>query len=494
MSKRILIADDESTIRETLAAVLREAQLSVVTAADGLQAVQLLAETPIDVALVDIRMPRLGGMEVLAKAKEISPDTHVIVITAFGTVENAVAAIKLGASDYVTKPFVFDDILIKIERLLDMQRLANENRFLLTELEGRHRFEGIIGTSRGLQEVLAMVRKLMHTRTSALITGESGTGKELVARAIHYNGTTEKGRFVPINCAALPEALAESELFGHKRGSFTGATRDKPGLFEVADGGTVFLDEISSMSMAVQAKLLRAIEEKRIQPVGATEPTEINVRILCASNRDLKKEVEAGRFRDDLYYRLNVVEIHVPPLRERRDDIPPLVDHFVAEYSHELGKPRPSVSDRALRAMMAYSWPGNVRELENVIERAIIFADNREIDLQDLPFASKGIRGAALGNEDLKSALRAYEKQHIACSLESNDFDKNATAHALRIGLSSLYRKIDELDIEVPNGRQARENGGHSADANDASVAAQSVSGNSAGTAARGKTLEAGQA
>ena len=295
MQKRILVADDESTIRETLTNVLSEAGHKVMTAENGRQAVEALEKASIDVALVDIRMPEMDGLEVLAKAREVSPDTQIIIITAFGTVEGAVEAIRLGASDYVTKPFVFDDILIKIERLLDLRSLRDEKRFLLSELEDRHRCEGIVGTSPALQEVLETVKKLAHTRSSALITGESGTGKELVARAIHYNGMTKDGRFVAINCGALPESLAESELFGHTRGAFTGASRDKPGLFLMGDGGTVFLDEVASMPLAVQAKLLRAIEEKQIMPVGSTEFIEVNARILCATNRELLPEVEAGR-------------------------------------------------------------------------------------------------------------------------------------------------------------------------------------------------------
>ena len=460
MAKKILIADDEKTIRETLSEFFTDGGYEVITAEDGLRAVEELTNSDIDVAMVDIRMPGLDGLEVLAKAQKIAPDTQVIIITAFGTVENAVEAIKLGASDYVTKPVVFDDILIKIERLLDMRQLADENRFLLTELEDRYRFEGVVGTSQALREVLELARKLAQTNTSALITGETGTGKELVARAIHYNGITEHGRFVAINCAALPETLVESELFGHKRGAFTNATHDKVGLFKMAEKGTIFLDEISATPLTIQAKLLRAIEEKRILPVGETEPVEVNARILCATNHDLGQEVKAGRFREDLYYRLNVVEIHLPTLRERCQDIPQLVDYFVAKYSRELNKPCPHVSERALQAMMAYSWPGNIRELENVIERAVLFADDSPIEPQDLAFVSKSAPSVSAPRDDLKSAIRAYEKQHILQVLRQHDFDKNAAAQAMNIGLSSLYRKIDELGIS-----RAEESSDNAADA-----------------------------
>ena len=445
--KKILIADDEKTIRETLSEFFTENDYDVITAEDGLQAVQKLTDSDIDVALVDIRMPSMDGLEVLDKAQKIAPHTQVIVITAFGTVENAVEAIKLGASDYVTKPMVFDDILIKVERLMDLRRLTSENLFLLNELEDRYRFEGIVGTSKVLHDVLELARKLSQTNTSALITGETGTGKELIARAIHYHGITEHGRFVAINCAALPETLVESELFGHKRGAFTNATSDKIGLFRLADKGTIFLDEVSSMPLTIQAKLLRAIEGKHIMPVGGTESIEVNARILCATNHDLGQELKEGRFREDLYYRLNVVEIHLPALRKRSEDIPQLVNYFVAKYSRELNKPCPQISERAMHAMMTHSWPGNVRELENVIERAVLFVDGSAIEPEDLAFVSKSDPSVLLPGDDLKSAMRIYEKQHILQMLRRNNFDKNAAAQAMNIGLSSLYRKIDELGI-----------------------------------------------
>lgn len=447
MRKSILVVDDEKTVRETLAHVLEDTGFKVASAADGLQAVQLLAGKRFDVALVDIRMPGLNGLEVLARARQISPDTQVILITAFGTVESAVEAIKLGASDYVVKPFVFDDIIIKINRLLNIQRLAAENKFLRTELGEQYRFDGIVGHSEEFTSILETVQKLAQTRTTALITGESGTGKELIARAIHYGGITKEGKFVAINCAALSENLVESELFGHKRGAFSGADSDKLGLFEIADLGTVFLDEVSSMPVTVQAKLLRAIEEKQVLPLGGTEPVEVEARILCATNADLKAQVENGLFREDLYYRLSVVEIHVPPLRERREDIPALMNSFVEEFSRTLNKSCRGLTDRAVRAMMAYSWPGNVRELKNVIERATIFSDNREIDIGDLAFMADQPKEQSTAQSDLRSAMRAYEKQHILQVLACNKFDKTATARALSVGLSSLYRKMDDLGI-----------------------------------------------
>jgi DNA-binding NtrC family response regulator len=449
--RSILIADDEDTIRENLADVFREHGFDVTTARDGAGAVELISEKTFDVALVDIRMPNIDGLHVLAKVREISPPTAVVLITSFGTVEAAVEAMKLGANDYVSKPFLFDDILLKVKRLLDLRRLSDENRFLLGELENRYNFKGIIGNGQALRKVFDIVAKLVHTRTTALITGESGTGKELIARAIHYGGATKNGRFVPINCASVPENLVESELFGYKKGAFTGPTRDKPGLFSLADNGTIFLDEVCAAPLAVQGKLLRAIEEKRIMPLGGTEPIDVNARILCASNRDLKALVGQGLFRDDLYYRLNVVEVALPPLRARREDIPALVDYFIAQLNAELGRNCPGVSPRALNMLASYSWPGNVRELENAIERAIIFAGDRQIEPEDLPFGSGRPVASAPQEGDLKSALRAFEREYIQHVLDANDYDKCSTARELRIGLSSLYRKIEELAIDAAN-------------------------------------------
>jgi DNA-binding NtrC family response regulator len=461
----IMIADDEAAIRNSLAELFRDQGFEVVCASDGQEAVRHLQETHIDVALLDIRMPALDGLAVLAKAQEVAPDAQIIMITAFGTVEDAVDAIKRGACDYVSKPLSFDDLLIKVERLLRLRRLASQNTLLLKEVEGRYGFRSIVGKSPALQSVLQLALKLSNTRTTSLLYGESGTGKEVVARAIHFGGITGKGRFVAINCAALPESLVESELFGHRRGAFTGADRDSPGLFLQADGGTIFLDEISSMPLPIQAKLLRAIEEKRVTPVGGGQPVAINARILCATNRELRAEVEAGRFREDLYYRLNVFEVRIPPLRQRRDDIPLLVEHFVARYRAELKHDCPGVSDGAMQALMAYPWPGNVRELENAIERALIFADGRPILPRDLAF----VTGIIAQEEDpaptdLRDALRAYERQHIVHVLRRHDYDKNKAARSLGIGLSSLYRKIDDLAIDAHAEAEADKGASRTAD------------------------------
>ena len=443
----ILVADDEEPLRESLATMLRDNRFEVFTAATGREAVEVLNTREVTVALIDIRMPGCGGMEILQQARDLCPGTHIILITAFGSVENAVEALKMGASDYVAKPLVFDDILLKIKRLLDYQQLSDENQFLHTELGDKYSAEGIVGVSQSLRQVVERVKKLARTRTSALITGESGSGKELIARAIHYSGVTSDGRFLPVNCAAMPDSLVESELFGHTKGAFSGATTDKPGKFQVADGGTLFLDEISCMPLSTQPKLLRAIEEQRIVPVGSNDAVEVEARILCATKENLKEEVEQGNFREDLYYRLAVVEVEVPPLRQRREDIPPLVDHFVHRFSRELKRPHCGVSDETMRTLMSYSWPGNVRELKNAIERALIFAEARPLQHEDLPLAVRQETPPACRGGDLNSAMQAFERQYIQEALRRNEYDKEATAEKLDIGLSSLYRKMDQLDI-----------------------------------------------
>ena len=407
----ILVADDEHTIRESLAKVIGDAGFNVVTAADGRQALRLLEKTNVNVALLDIRMPSINGLEVLTRARSISPGTRFIILTAFGSVENAVEAIKLGANDYVTKPFIFDDVLMKIDRLLSI--LASSGEVTApAALPGEDHLRRIVGSSQAMANMLSLVRKVAETRSNALITGESGTGKELVARAIHFTGLTRGGRFMAINCAALPESLVESELFGHSRGAFTGAGRDKMGLFELAGNGTLFFDEICSMPLPIQPKILRAIEERQVMPLGASKPVDIQARVLGAANCDLGREVREGRFRRDLYYRLNIIEINIPPLRDRREDIPDLANHFVALFSREMEKPCPGVSAEAMNAMMEHSWPGNVRELKNVIERAIILGDGRALERRDLAFAAEGA-AAPHAAVDLKSAMRASERHHL---------------------------------------------------------------------------------
>jgi two-component system response regulator PilR (NtrC family) len=369
------------------------------------------------------------------------------MVTAYGTVEMAVSAIRLGACDYVMKPVNFDEMLTKIRQHLRYLELESENQKLREELDGRFDISQIIGETRIMKQVFETIRKVAPARSNVLITGESGTGKELVARAIHSLGLTHAGRFVAINCSAIPETLLESELFGHKKGSFTSAFEEKKGLFETARGGTLFLDEIGHMPMGCQVKLLRAVEQRQILPVGSTTPVEVNLRLIAATNRDLPKEIKEGRFREDLYYRMNVVGIHLPALRERREDIPSLIRHFVRKYNAEMGKHCTECSADAMRMLIDHEWKGNVRELQNVIERAVIFAEGETIELSDISLAGADSMAATECVEDLQTAVKAYEKEQIFRALTKCGWDKTEAAKALGIGVSSLYRKIDELEI-----------------------------------------------
>ncbi|MFC1765315.1 sigma-54-dependent transcriptional regulator, partial [Planctomycetota bacterium] len=378
MTDEILLADDEMTFRETMAKVLREESMN------GTDALDAIRKRPFAVAILDIQMPGADGIKVLQEIMKVNPETRVIIITAYGTVERAVEAIKLGACDYVMKPVIFDDIIVKIRQHLRFAALEVENRELKKALGDQFDISEIIGQSHSVQMVMDMVRKVAQTKSNVLITGESGTGKELVARAIHTLSDHQGNRFIAVNCGAIPETLLESELFGHRKGSFTSASEDKKGLFECARGGTLFLDEIGFMSINCQVKLLRAVEQRQITPVGSTESIALDLRLMAATNRDLLKEINKGRFREDLYYRMNVVGIHLTPLRERTEDIPLLVDHFVKKYNQELGKQCIGVTDEAMHLLMAHEWKGNIRELENVIERSIIFMDSERIDAQNL--------------------------------------------------------------------------------------------------------------
>ena len=456
MSRRILLADDETTFRETFAKVLQEEGMPVTAVGNGTDAIDAVTKQPYAVAILDIRMPGADGFKVLREIMRIRPQTRVIMITAFGTVEMAVEAIKLGACDYVVKPVVMDDILMKIHQNLRYIDLHQENEQLKQELKSRFDIGQIIGKSPVIEKVFEMIRKVAPTKSNVLVTGESGTGKELVARAIHSLAPQRSERFLAINCSAIPESLLESELFGHMKGSFTSACQDKKGLFQCARGGTLFLDEIGHMPMGCEVKLLRAVEHKQIIPVGSTEPVDIDVRLLSATNKDLVKEIKAGRFREDLYYRLNVVGIHLPPLRERKEDIPLLVEHFIKKYNSEMGKHCIGVSDEVMRLFMGYEWKGNIREMQNVIERAIIFAEDDVIKIPDI--GSLGYHSVTLSEESqsLQAAVRAYEREHICRVLNKHDWNKVEAAKALNVGLSSLYRKIDELEINFQKRKHNR--------------------------------------
>jgi len=449
MISEILLADDEETFRKTFVKVLQEERMAVTAVDNGSDAIEAIMHRPYAVAILDIQMPGADGIQVLREIMRIRPKTHVIMITAYGTIEMAVEAIKLGACDYVIKPVVFEDILTKIRQHLRYLELQEENQELKRELDGRFDITQFIGRSEVMQQVFEMIRKVANTKSNILITGPSGTGKELVARAIHSLGSQNCRRFVVVNCGAIPEGLLESELFGHKKGSFTSAIENKKGLFEVAHDGTLFLDEIGYMPMSCQVKLLRAVEQRQIMPVGSTEPVDIDLRLIAATNRNLSQEIKEERFREDLYYRLNVVGIHLPALQERKDDIPPLIEHFIKKYNAEMGKHCVGISDDAMRLLMGCEWKGNIRELENVIERAVIFAEGDIIETCDIGLVGVGAATLIGKNENLQDSLRAYEKEQIYRTMNKYDWNKAEAAKALGVGLSSLYRKIDELEINI---------------------------------------------
>ena len=445
MSKTILIAEDENVLRESLAELLVDEGYTVLQAPNGKVAYDLALQQPIDLVLSDIRMPEMDGLALLAGLQQLCPQTPVIVLTAYGTVQSAVQAMRSGATDYLLKPAQFDEVLLKVKRTLELAELRQANKVLTEQAAETSTFHNLVGASLSMRKLFETVKKLSTVKSNVLIVGESGTGKELFARAIHYNGITRGKPFVAVNCGAIPDTLIESELFGHRRGAFTGAMRDKIGYFEAADGGTLFLDELSTLPVNVQSSLLRVLEEKVVVPVGDTKPRGIDVRIVGASNRDLEKMVQAGEFREDLLFRLNVVKLTLPPLRSRKEDIPALVHHFLDKYTRQMSKHVPGLTNGAMRALLNHEWRGNVRELENVIERAVIFAEGRQIGVEDLPFSAEGMTDDV--GEELKEALRQFERQHILTSLRRHGYDKTETARHLGIGVSSLYRKLDELSI-----------------------------------------------
>lgn len=448
MKNRIILADDETTFRETLSKVLREEGMDVTAVSNGIDAIEAIKAEPFDVAILDIQMPGADGIKVLAETMKMRPSTRVIIITAFGTVEMAVEAIKLGASEYVMKPVMFDDVIIKIRQQLQYRQLSMENAELKQQLDGKVGLEQIIGEAPSMQQVFQTIRKVAQTKSNVLITGNSGTGKELVAHAIHSLGPTAAHRFVAVNCSAISEGLLESELFGHKKGSFTSAIEDKKGLFETAEGGTLFLDEIGYMPTSCQVKLLRAVEDKQVLPVGSTEPIDVDLRLIAATNKNLKSEIKSGNFREDLYYRINVVGIHLPPLSERKEDIPELVSHFVVKFNTEMGRSCVGVTDQAMEIMLNYEWKGNIRELQNVIERAIIFSETDHITAADIGIMGSSSAQIDEERESLNQAMKVYEREHIIRILNRHKGSKSEAAKALGIGVSSLYRKIDELNID----------------------------------------------
>jgi DNA-binding NtrC family response regulator len=446
----ILVAEDEELMRAILTRLLEDAGYRVAVAADAEDALERFAAEDVALVLTDIRMAGMDGLTLLDRIKDVDPDALVIVMTAYSSVDSAVAALRKGAYDYITKPFVNEDLLQSVKNALRLRGLFRENRALRRELDRRYSFSEIIGTSTALQAVFRLVEKVAATNTNILIEGESGTGKELIARAIHHNSPRQERPFVAVNCGALPESLLESELFGHTKGAFTGAVANKPGLFRAGEGGTVFLDEVAEITPAMQVRLLRALQEHEVTPLGSSAPVSFDARIICATNRDLEREVAEGRFREDLFYRLNVIEIHLPPLRERREDIPLLVRSFIKRTAREQDASEKNITPEAMSALINYNWPGNVRELQNAIERAFTLS-GEEINTDSLPPRVREAT-AALGQmpmrdpDGLRPTLAEIERRYIFDTLSAVNQDKARAANILGIDLSTLYRKLKRYD------------------------------------------------
>ncbi|HUI45784.1 MAG TPA: sigma-54 dependent transcriptional regulator [Nitrospirota bacterium] len=446
----ILVVDDEKDICMALNILLTKEGYTVKEAYNGEEALDRLRETNFDVVMTDIRMEKMDGFEVLKQTQKISPETSVVMMTAFASVGSAVEAMRAGASDYITKPFINDEIRLTISKLLQSRELRIENQILRQELsQNRVAFANIIGSSEPMHKVFSFMEKVIPSKSNILITGESGTGKGLVAQAIHSAGPRKDKPFISINCGAIPENLLESELFGHKKGSFTSANEDKKGLITMANGGTLFLDEIGELPPALQVKLLHVIQTKELTPVGDTRVITVDVRIIAATNADLIQRVKENRFREDLYYRLNVIEIHMPSLRERRDDIPVLIKHYLGIFAKESAKTIKDIDYEAMQSLLAYDWPGNIRELRNTIERAVVLADNEVITIHDLPDKFRTLDVEGVSTSSLRQALDNFEREYIRRSILENKGSKEITASKLGVDLATLYRKLKKLRIEA---------------------------------------------
>lgn len=451
--KRVLIVDDEENFRHMLSVILKKEGYDVEAASNGEEALQKVTLSPYDQVLCDIRMPKMDGLDFLNEAKKAGVDSTIIMMSAYGTVDIAIEAIKLGAYDYISKPFKPDEVILTLKKAEERERLRRENEFLRKEVKKEYSFENIISKNKQMQKIFEVITKVAQYKSTILITGESGTGKELVARALHYNSDRAQNPFVAVNCGAIPENLLESELFGHAKGAFTDAIRTKKGLFEEADGGTLFLDEIGELPPQLQVKLLRVLQEGEIRRIGESKPIQVDVRIVAATVKDLVKEVNEGRFRDDLFYRLNVLPIHIPPLRERNEDIPLLTAHFIKKYSEAMGKNVVGIDSGALEALMNYKWYGNVRELENTIERAIVLADRENIEIENLPLEIQNFREEVplepLAEEEysIKKSSRFLEMNLIKKALKKTKGNHTHAAKLLEISHRALLYKIKEYGI-----------------------------------------------
>ena len=453
MKHRILVVDNEIRLAEVLAASLNHAGYATEAVGDAKSAFALIEREPIDLVITDMRMPEMDGRALLHAVKRANPDIPVIMITAYTSVRDAVELVKEGAFDYVSKPFETDEILQTIARALKLSDVVQDNKRLRDELGRRYDFESLIGTSAAFRRVIELVTKVCNSRATVLLTGESGTGKELVARAIHFNSERRDKPFIAVNCAAIPEGLLESELFGHIKGAFTGAIANRIGRFKLADNGTIFLDEIGDMPTSIQAKILRVLQERSFEPLGSTRTEQVDVRVIAATHKDLRASSANGGFREDLYYRLNVFPIKLPPLRERRDDIGPLAMHFLQKLASETGKRIVNFTPQAIQTMTEYAWPGNIRELMNCVERAVIVAHGTSVDASDLPTylfeSSAHVVEQKLANSDLDSDLAAFERERILQALDEAKGIQIRAAERLGISERSLWYRLKKLRIDV---------------------------------------------
>jgi nitrogen regulation protein NR(I) len=465
---RVLIIDDDESVREALKDFLEEKEFEVTTAPNGSLGIELLKENGFDILLVDLMMPGMGGLDVIREISVLHITTPVIMVTAYASVQTAVDAMKLGAFDYVTKPFIPDELLIVINRTIELSRIQRENVLLRKQLKRKYDFEGLIGDSAKMQKVYEIIEKVADTDSTILITGRSGTGKELVAKTIHFNSSRSEKPFVPLNCAAVPRDLLESELFGHEKGAFTGALVTRIGRFELANEGTLFLDEIGELDPSLQVKLLRVLQEREFERVGGTKTIRVDVRIIAASNRDLEKATRDGKFREDLFYRLNVIPIHIPSLRERTEDIPLLIDHFMHKFSRKRKREPLKFSPEATECLLSYPWPGNVRELENLIERLTILVNENTVDVSDLPEKFRQMAGTETGRDEstakaavtqvkdddipdsginLNAVIDNMEKKLILRALEKTGGVKNRAAELLGLNRTTLIEKLKKKNI-----------------------------------------------
>ncbi|MBE0571292.1 MAG: sigma-54-dependent Fis family transcriptional regulator [Ignavibacteriaceae bacterium] len=448
----ILVIDDEAAQRDVLTGYLKKKGYTILSASSGKEGIEFTKSHPVDIILSDFKMPDLNGIEVLEQVKKINPEISLVIVTAFGTVENAVKAMRLGAFDYISKPVDLDELDLMIERIIEHKNLKSENQLLKTQLQEKYKISAIVSQSQKMEEVINIAARVADSKANVLITGENGTGKEVLAKGIHFLSSRRDAAFVAVNVPALTETLLESELFGHEKGAFTGADKMKKGRFEIAHGGTIFLDEVGDIPQSIQVKLLRVLQEHQFERVGGTEKIEVDVRIIAATNKDLEQKIKEGTFREDLYYRLNVVSIKIPPLRERREDILPMIENFIDKYCKENKKDKLEISKEAADVLMKYNYPGNVRELENIVERAVVLTRVKVITLNDLPMNIKGFKEEktlpAFGEGNLTEQVEALEKQLIFDALQESGGNQTKAGKLLGLTERNLRYKLKKYNIK----------------------------------------------